>query len=161
MTIDQIIEIIAPYVDIKGILAIVGLAVGIYVKAKNAIASLKGSALLNETKIAKIVGNVLPEKMSVEIMPLVESELKKINENVQKASQIQADKMDKKLDALAKAIASMRNLSSEQRDKLLSIIENEPTNTTVALTYNVSEDIKALANGEKEETETTFVPDID
>ena len=71
MTIDQIIEIIAPYVDITGILAIVGLAVGIYVKAKNAIASLKGSALLNETKIAKIVGNVLPEKMPLKINNLI------------------------------------------------------------------------------------------
>lgn len=156
MTFDQILELIAPYVSVSGVLAIFSLVVGVAVKIKNTANKLSNTALLNEEVIAEKVKSVLPEKMSVEIMPLVKSELTKINEAVQDATKLMAEKMTKKLDTLAKAIASMRNLSNEQREELLSIIDDDVKPQVVELAYNVSDDVVKMAEGNSE-----FKPVID
>ena len=96
-------------------------------------------------------------------MPLLESELAKINENVQKAAAENATKTAKKLDTIAKAVASMRNLPTEQREQLLAMIEAENKDVdaqTFVLNYQVREELKAIAEENKAE-EKEFVPVID
>lgn len=167
MTIDQIIEVISPYFTVAGITALVSavisIAVKVYSVVKKTSVSLSKTALIDEKKIIELMKGVLPTDMSVKIMPLVESELAKINENVQKAAAENAVKTAKKLDTIAKAVASMRNLPTEQREQLLAMIEAENKDVeaqTVVLSYQVSEEIKAIAE-ESKATEKDFVPVID
>ena len=167
MTIDQVMEIISPYFTIAGVTALVtaviSIAVKVYGVVKRTSISLSKTAMLDEKKIVELMQKVLPKDMSVKIMPLVESELAKINENVQKAASENAQKTAKKLDTIAKAVASMRNLPTEQREQLLAMIEMENKDTepqTVVLNYSVSEEIKVIAEENKAE-EKDFVPVID
>ena len=65
----------------------------------------------------------------------------------------------------------MRNLPTEQREKLLALIEEENADEaqTISLTYEVSDDIKAIISAEsgdtdgatEETTDTAFTPVID
>ncbi len=167
MTIDQIIEIISPYFTVAGITALVSAVISIAVKVygvvKKTSVSLSKTALIDEKKIVELMKGVLPTDMSVKVMPLVESELAKINENVQKAASENAKKTALKLDTIAKAVASMRNLPTEQREQLLAMIEAENKDAepqTVVLNYQVSEEIKAIAE-ETKAAEKDFVPVID
>ena len=129
MTVDQIMEIISPYFTVAGVTALVSAVISIAVKVygvvKRTSVSLSKTALIDEKKIVELMKGVLPTDMSVKVMPLVESELAKINENVQKAAAENAVKTAKKLDTIAKAVASMRNLPTEQREQLLAMIETE------------------------------------
>lgn len=168
MTIDQIFEIISPYVSVGGVVtlvsAVIAIAVKVYGVVKRASASVSQTAMLNEGKIVELMKNVLPKDMAVKIMPLVESELTKINEAVREASAENVKKTAAKLDAIATAVASMRNLPTEQREKLLALIEEENKDDaqTVTLAYEVSDDIKAIAEaGEQEEKTAAFEPVID
>lgn len=168
MTIDQIFEIISPYVSVGGVVtlvsAVIAIAVKVYGVVKRASASVSQTAMLNEDKIVELMKSVLPKDMAVKIMPLVESELTKINESVREASAENVKKTAAKLDAIATAVASMRNLPTEQREKLLSLIEKENKDDaqTVTLAYEVSDDIKAIAEaGEQEEKTAAFEPVID
>lgn len=168
MTIDQIFEIISPYVSVGGVVALVSAVIAIAAKVygvvKRASASVAQTAMLNEDKIVELMKSVLPKDMAVKIMPLVESELKKINEAVQEAAAENVKKTTAKLDAIATAVASMRNLPTEQREKLLALIEEENKDDaqTVTLAYEVSDDIKAIAEaGEQEEKTAAFEPVID
>ena len=168
MTIDQIFEIISPYVSVGGVVtlvsAVIAIAVKVYGVVKRASTSVSQTAMLNEDKIVELMKNVLPKDMAVKIMPLVESELKKINEAVREASAENVKKTTAKLDAIATAVASMRNLPTEQREKLLALIEaeNKDDAQTVTLAYEVSDDIKAIAEaGEQEEKTAGFEPVID
>jgi Asp-tRNA(Asn)/Glu-tRNA(Gln) amidotransferase C subunit len=167
MTIDQIIEVISPYFTVAGVTALVSAVISIAVKVygivKKTSQSLSKTALLDEKKIVELMKGVLPTDMSVKVMPLVESELAKINENVQKAAAENATKTAKKLDTIAKAVASMRNLPTEQREQLLAMIEAENKDVaaqTVVLNYEVSEEIKAIAEANKG-SKNNFVPVID
>ena len=168
MTIDQIFEIISPYVSVGGVVtlvsAVIAIAVKVYGVVKRASASVSQTAMLNEDKIVELMKSVLPKDMAVKIMPLVESELTKINEAVREASAENVKKTTDKLDAIATAVASMRNLPTEQREKLLALIEEENKDDaqTVTLAYEVSDDIKAIAEaGEQEEKTAAFEPVID
>ena len=167
MTVDQIMEIISPYFTVAGVTALVSAVISIAVKVygvvKRTSVSLSKTALIDEKKIVELMKGVLPTDMSVKVMPLVESELAKINENVQKAAAENAVKTAKKLDTIAKAVASMRNLPTEQREQLLAMIETENKDAeaqTVVLNYQVSEEIKAIAE-ENKAAEKDFVPVID
>ena len=167
MTIDQIMEVISPYFTVAGVTALVSAVISIAVKVygvvKKTSVSLSKTALIDEKKIVELMKGVLPTDMSVKVMPLVESELAKINENVQKAAAENAVKTAKKLDTIAKAVASMRNLPTEQREQLLAMIETENKDAeaqTVVLNYQVSEEIKAIAE-ENKAAEKDFVPMID
>ena len=167
MTIDQIMEVISPYFTVAGVTALVtaviSIAVKVYGVVKKTSVSLSKTALIDEKKIVELMKGVLPTDMSVKVMPLVESELAKINENVQKAAAENAVKTAKKLDTIAKAVASMRNLPTEQREQLLAMIEAENKDAeaqTVVLNYQVSEEIKAIAE-ESKAAEKDFVPVID
>ena len=167
MTVDQIMEIISPYFTVAGVTALVSAVISIAVKVygvvKRTSVSLSKTALIDEKKIVELMKGVLPTDMSVKVMPLVESELAKINENVQKAAAENATKTAKKLDTIAKAVASMRNLPIEQREQLLAMIEAENKDVsaqTVVLNYQVSEEIKAIAE-ESKTAEKDFVPMID
>ena len=167
MTVDQIMEIISPYFTVAGVTALVSAVISIAVKVygvvKRTSVSLSKTALIDEKKIVELMKGVLPTDMSVKVMPLVESELAKINENVQKAAAENAVKTAKKLDTIAKAVASMRNLPTEQREQLLAMIETENKDAeaqTVVLNYQVSEEIKAIAE-ENKAAEKDFVPMID
>lgn len=167
MTVDQIMEIISPYFTVAGVTALVSAVISIAVKVygvvKRTSVSLSKTALIDEKKIVELMKGVLPTDMSVKVMPLVESELAKINENVQKAAAENAVKTAKKLDTIAKAVASMRNLPTEQREQLLAMIETENKDAeaqTVVLNYQVSEEIKAIAE-ESKTAEKDFVPVID
>lgn len=167
MTIDQIIEVISPYFTVAGVTALVSsvisIAVKVYGVVKRTSLSLSKTALIDERKIVELMKGVLPTDMSVKVMPLVESELAKINENVQKAASENAKKTALKLDTIAKAVASMRNLPTEQREQLLAMIEAENKDAepqTVVLNYQVSEEIKAIAE-ETKAAEKDFVPVID
>lgn len=167
MTIDQIMEVISPYFTVAGVTALVtaviSIAVKVYGVVKKTSVSLSKTALIDEKKIVELMKGVLPTDMSVKVMPLVESELAKINENVQKAAAENAVKTAKKLDTIAKAVASMRNLPTEQREQLLAMIETENKDAeaqTVVLNYQVSEEIKAIAE-ESKAAEKDFVPVID
>ena len=167
MTIDQIMEVISPYFTVAGVTALVSAVISIAVKVygvvKRTSVSLSKTALIDEKKIVELMKGVLPTDMSVKVMPLVESELAKINENVQKAAAENAVKTAKKLDTIAKAVASMRNLPTEQREQLLAMIETENKDAeaqTVVLNYQVSEEIKAIAE-ESKTAEKDFVPMID
>ncbi len=167
MTIDQIMEVISPYFTVAGVTALVSAVISIAVKVygvvKRTSQSLTKTALIDEKKIVELMNGVLPTDMSVKVMPLVESELAKINENVQKAAAENAVKTAKKLDTIAKAVASMRNLPTEQREQLLAMIETENKDAeaqTVVLNYQVSEEIKAIAE-ESKAAEKDFVPVID
>ncbi len=167
MTVDQIMEIISPYFTVAGVTALVSAVISIAVKVygvvKRTSVSLSKTALIDEKKIVELMKGVLPTDMSVKVMPLVESELAKINENVQKAAAENATKTAKKLDTIAKAVASMRNLPTEQREQLLAMIEAENKDVsaqTVVLNYQVSEEIKAIAE-ENKAAEKDFVPMID
>ena len=74
-----------------------------------------------------------------------------------------AKKTALKLDTIAKAVASMRNLPTEQREQLLAMIEAENKDVsaqTIVLNYQVSEEIKAIAE-ETKAVEKDFVPVID
>lgn len=168
MTIDQIFEIISPYVSVGGVVtlvsAVIAIAVKVYGVVKRTSASVSQTAMLNEDKIVELMKSVLPKDMAVKIMPLVESELKKINEAVQEAAAENVKKTTAKLDAIATAVASMRNLPTEQREKLLALVEEENKDDaqTVTLAYEVSDDIKAIAEaGEQEEKTAAFEPVID
>lgn len=152
MSIEQILELIAPYVNIGGVIAavtaLIAIAVKVYGTVKRASTSLSQTAMLNEDKIVELMNKVLPRDMAVKIMPLVESELKKINETVQEAAAVNAKKTAQKLDTIAKAIASMRNLPTEQREQLLALVEAENKDVepqTVTVDYEISEEIKAIA----------------
>jgi hypothetical protein len=167
MTIDQIMEVISPYFTVAGVTALVSsvisIAVKVYGVVKRTSLSLSKTALIDERKIVELMKGVLPTDMSVKVMPLVESELAKINENVQKAASENAKKTALKLDTIAKAVASMRNLPTEQREQLLAMIEAENKDAepqTVVLNYQVSEEIKAIAE-ETKAAEKDFVPVID
>lgn len=167
MTIDQIMEVISPYFTVAGITALVSAVISIAVKVygviKRTSQSLSKTALIDEKKIVELMKGVLPTDMSVKVMPLVASELAKINENVQKAASKNAKKTTLKLDTIAKAVASMRNLPTEQREQLLAMIETENKDAepqTVVLNYQVSEEIKAIAE-ENKAAEKDFVPVID
>ena len=167
MTIDQIMEVISPYFTVAGVTALVSAVISIAVKVygvvKRTSQSLTKTALIDEKKIVELMNGVLPTDMSVKVMPLVESELAKINENVQKAAAENAVKTAKKLDTIAKAVASMRNLPTEQREQLLAMIEAENkavSAQTIVLNYQVSEEIKAIAE-ETKAVEKDFVPVID
>ena len=167
MTVDQIMEIISPYFTVAGVTALVSAVISIAVKVygvvKRTSVSLSKTALIDEKKIVELMKGVLPTDMSLKVMPLVESELAKINENVQKAAAENAVKTAKKLDTIAKAVASMRNLPTEQREQLLAMIETENKDAeaqTVVLNYQVSEEIKAIAE-ESKTAEKDFVPVID
>ena len=167
MTIDQIMEVISPYFTVAGVTALVSAVISIAVKVygvvKKTSVSLSKTALIDEKKIVELMKGVLPTDMSLKVMPLVESELAKINENVQKAAAENATKTAKKLDTIAKAVASMRNLPTEQREQLLAMIEAENKDVsaqTVVLNYQVSEEIKAIAE-ENKAAEKDFVPMID
>ena len=167
MTVDQIMEIISPYFTVAGVTALVSAVISIAVKVygvvKRTSVSLSKTALIDEKKIVELMKGVLPTDMSLKVMPLVESELAKINENVQKAAAENATKTAKKLDTIAKAVASMRNLPTEQREQLLAMIEAENKDVsaqTVVLNYQVSEEIKAIAE-ENKAAEKDFVPMID
>ncbi len=167
MTIDQIMEVISPYFTVAGVTALVSAVISIAVKVygvvKRTSQSLSKTALIDEKKIVELMKGVLPTDMSVKVMPLVESELAKINENVQKAAAENAVKTAKKLDTIAKAVASMRNLPTEQREQLLAMIEAENKDVsaqTIVLNYQVSEEIKAMAE-ETKAVEKDFVPVID
>ncbi len=167
MTIDQIMEVISPYFTVAGVTALVSAVISIAVKVygvvKRTSQSLTKTALIDEKKIVELMNGVLPTDMSVKVMPLVESELAKINENVQKAAAENAVKTAKKLDTIAKAVASMRNLPTEQREQLLAMIEAENKDVsaqTIVLNYQVSEEIKAIAE-ETKAVEKDFVPVID
>lgn len=155
MTIDQIFEIISPYVSVGGVVtlvsAVIAIAAKVYGVVKRASASVSQTAMLNEDKIVELMKSVLPKDMAVKIMPLVESELKKINEAVQEAAAATSSKQTDKLDAIANAIASMRNLPTEQREKLLALIEdkNKDEAQTVVVQYEVSEAVKAIAEEQK------------
>ena len=143
--------------------AVISIAVKVYGIVKKTSQSLSKTALLDEKKIVELMKGVLPTDMSVKVMPLVESELAKINENVQKAAAENATKTAKKLDTIAKAVASMRNLPTEQREQLLAMIEAENKDVaaqTVVLNYEVSEEIKAIAEANKG-SKNNFVPVID
>ena len=166
MTIDQIFEIISPYVSVGGVVtlvsAVIAIAVKVYGVVKRASTSVSQTAMLNEDKIVELMKNVLPKDMAVKIMPLVESELTKINEAVREASAENVKKTAAKLDAIATAVASMRNLPTEQREKLLALIEEENKDDaqTVTLAYEVSDDIKAIAEAAEEKADG-FKPLID
>lgn len=166
MTIDQIFEIISPYVSVGGVVtlvsAVIAIAVKVYSVVKRASASVSQTAMLNEDKIVELMKSVLPKDMAVKIMPLVESELTKINEAVREASAENVKKTAAKLDAIATAVASMRNLPTEQREKLLALIEEENKDDaqTVTLAYEVSDDIKAIAEAAEEKADG-FEPLID
>lgn len=155
MTIDQVLELISPYVNITGVMTVVVALVTIAFKCRNIIKaaaqSVSSTAMLNENKIVELMNKVLPKNMAVKIMPLVESELKKINEAVQEAAAATSSKQTDKLDAIANAIASMRNLPTEQREKLLALIEdkNKDEAQTVVVQYEVSEAVKAIAEEQK------------
>ena len=166
MTIDQIVEIISPYFTVAGVTALVtalvSIAAKVYGTVKKTGASLSKTAMLNEEKIVELMSKVLPKDMAVKIMPLVESELQKINEAVQKAAGENAKKVAAKLDSIAKAVASMRNLPSEQREKLLDMIDAENQDVEpqmVTVEYEVSEEIKALAD-ESSGSNDDFKPTI-
>lgn len=167
MTFEQIIEIISPYVSVTGIItlvtAVISIAVKVYGTVKRTSNELSKTAILDEKKIVELMKGVLPTDMAIKIMPLVESELAKINENVQKAASENAKRTAAKLDTIAKAVASMRNLPTEQREQLLAMIEEENKDAepqTVVLNYEVSEEIKAVAESAKP-AENEFVPVID
>ena len=167
MTIDQIMEVISPYFTVAGVTALVSAVISIAIKVygvvKKTSVSLSKTALIDEKKIVELMKGVLPTDMSVKVMPLVESELAKINENMQKAAAENAVKTAKKLDTIAKAVASMRNLPTEQREQLLAMIEAENKDVsaqTIVLNYQVSEEIKAIAE-ETKAVEKDFVPVID
>ncbi len=167
MTIDQIMEVISPYFTVAGVTtlvtAVISIAVKVYGVVKKTSVSLSKTALIDEKKIVELMKGVLPTDMSVKVMPLVESELAKINENMQKAASENAKKTALKLDTIAKAVASMRNLPTEQREQLLAMIEAENKDVsaqTIVLNYQVSEEIKAIAE-ETKAVEKDFVPVID
>lgn len=167
MTIDQIMEVISPFFTVAGIGSLVAALIAIGVKVhgivKKTSVALSKTALIDEKKIVELMKGILPTDLAIKVMPLVESELAKINETVQKAAAENAKKTTQKLDTIAKAVASMRNLPAEQREQLLAMIEAENKDVepqTVVLNYQVSEEIKAIAEASKE-AEKDFVPVID
>lgn len=162
MTIDQVLELISPYVNISGVITVVTVFIAIAVRCRGLIKAtaqdvsqsaknVSETAMLNEEKIVELMSKVLPKDMAVKIMPLVESELKRIAETVQEAAAATSARQTDKLDAIATAVASMRNLPTEQREKLLALIEdkNKDEAQTVVVQYEVSEAVKAIAEEQK------------
>lgn len=150
MTNEQIISIIIPCAIALAVIAILVLGA---VFGKKAIAILKNAREkidLNEDKIYENFKKVLPDKMCVELLPLVK-------EQVTEFSKALEAKILKKLDAIAKALASMRSMPDINRDELIAILEEDAKAEAkmIEVVYNVSDDIKAMAEGKN------FTPDID
>lgn len=150
MTNEQIISIIIPCAIALAVIAILVLGA---VFGKKAIAILKNAREkidLNEDKIYENFKKVLPEKLCVELLPLVKEQV------VELFKALEAKQL-KKLDAIAKALASMRSMPDINRDELIAILEEDAKAEakTVEVVYNVSDDIKAMAEGKN------FTPDIE
>lgn len=150
MTNEQIISIIIPCAIALAVIAILVLGA---IFGKKAIAILKNAREkidLNEDKIYENFKKVLPEKMCVELLPLVKEQVTELFKALE-AKQL------KKLDAIAKALASMRSMPDINRDELIAILEEDAKAEAkmVEVVYNVSDDIKAMAEGKN------FTPDIE
>lgn len=150
MTNEQIISIIIPCAIALAVIAILVLGA---VFGKKAIAILKNAREkidLNEDKIYENFKKVLPEKLCVELLPLVKEQV------VELFKALEAKQL-KKLDAIAKALASMRSMPDINRDELIAILEEDAKAEAkmVEVVYNVSDDIKAMAEGKN------FTPDIE
>ena len=150
MTNEQIISIIIPCAIALAVIAILVLGA---VFGKKAIAILKNAREkidLNEDKIYENFKKVLPDKMCVELLPLVKEQV------VELFKALEAKQL-KKLDAIAKALASMRSMPDINRDELIAILEEDAKAEAkmVEVVYNVSDDIKAMAEGKN------FTPDIE
>lgn len=150
MTNEQLISIIIPCVIAIVIFAILVVAIVFSKKATAILKNAKEKIDLNEEKIYENFKKVLPEKMCVELLPLVKDDLKTLF-NVLEA------KLLKKQDAIIKALASMRSMPDVNRAELIGALEQDAKATAklVEVVYNVSDDIKAMAEGK------TFTPDID
>lgn len=150
MTNEQIISIIIPCAIALAVIAILVLGA---IFGKKAIAILKNAREkidLNEDKIYENFKKVLPEKLCVELLPLVKEQVVELFKALE-------EKQLKKLDAIAKALASMRSMPDINRDELIAILEEDAKAEAkmVEVVYNVSDDIKAMAEGKN------FTPDIE
>lgn len=171
MDINQILELLAPWVDVTGILGIlliIAIAARKFVKkATAALNNFAKSGIVNDKKLEETINKKFDEgykkALVVKVLPLVESELTKIQELFSKALLEYEKKTAQKTDALITAVASMRSLSTDQREKLLALVDKEnkdPECETILAEYEVSQSVSKIAEAIESEPEETFDPDV-
>lgn len=150
MTNEQIASIIIPCAIALAVIAVLVLCAFFGNKIVAALKTASNKIDNNESKLFEAFKKVLPEKLCVELLPLVKEQVVELFKALE-------EKQLKKLDAIAKALASMRSMPDINRDELIAILEEDAKAEAkmVEVVYNVSDDIKAMAEGKN------FTPDIE